>query len=62
LWKTEKLLLGKVSESKIRQIFLSNIIKDAFEICPEDMKERVANKLKASPMLSIQMDETTDIT
>ena len=62
LWKTVKILLGESSAAKMRQIFLSNdTIQRRISDMSEDVKEQVINKMKASPMFCIQVDESTDV-
>ena len=60
--KTVKLLLGESSVAKMRQISLSNdIIQRRISDMSEDVKEQVINEMKASPMFSLPVDETTDV-
>ena len=62
LLKTVKLLLGESSEAKMRQISLSNdAIRRRILDMSEDVKEQAINKMKASSMFSLQMDETNDV-
>ena len=61
LLKTVKLLLRKSSEAKMRQLSISNdTIQRRISDMSEDVKEQMINEMKASPMLFLQVDETTD--
>lgn len=60
--KMVKLVLGEDSEMKMRQISLSNdtIQRQISEISGA-LTEQVLNEIKASPLFSIQVDESTDV-
>ena len=62
LLKTVKLVLGDASVAKLKQISLShNTIQRRILDMSEDVKKQVVNEIKASPMLSFQVDESTDV-
>ena len=62
LLKTAKLVLGDASVVKLKQISLSNnTIQRRISDMSEDVKKQVVNEIKASPMFSLQVDESTDI-
>ncbi|XP_076806902.1 zinc finger BED domain-containing protein 5-like [Clavelina lepadiformis] len=60
--KMVKLILGEKSSKKIEQVCLSNdTIKRRISVMSTDVKQQVIDELKASPMFSIQLDESTDV-
>jgi len=62
LLKTVKLILGEASEAKMRQLSLSNTtIQRRISDMSEDVKEQIVQEIKASPMFSFQVDESTDV-
>ena len=62
LLKAVKLVFGESSEAKMRQISLSNdTIQRHISDMLEDVQEQVINEVKASPLFSLQMDETIDV-
>ena len=62
LLKTVKLVLGDASVVKLKQISLSNnAIQRRILDMSEDVKKQVVNEIKASPMFSFQVDESTDV-
>ena len=62
LLKIAKLVLGDASVAKLKQISLSNntIQRRIFDM-PDDVKKQVVNEIKASPMFSFQVDESTEV-
>ena len=60
--KTAKLVFGDASAAKLKQISLSNnTIQRRILDMLEDVKKQVVNEIKASPMFSFQVDESTDV-
>ena len=57
-----KLILGETSIQKIQQVSLSNdTIKRRISQMSANVKQQVINEIKASPMFSLQLDESTDV-
>ena len=57
-----KLILGETSAQKIQQVSLSNdTIKRRISQMSANVKHQVINEIKASPMFSLQLDESTDV-
>ena len=57
-----KLILGETSVQKIQQVSLSNdTIKRRISQMSANVKQQVINEIKASPMFSLQLDESTDV-
>ena len=61
LLKAVKLVLGESSEAKMRQISFSNDTIQRRISDMSDVQEQVINEMKASPLFSLQGDETTDV-
>lgn len=62
LLKVVKLVLGDVSEEKIRNISLSNnTIQRRIEDMSLDVRDQVLAEIKNSPLFSLQLDESTDV-
>ena len=62
LLKTAKLLLGDASVAKFKQISIShNTIQRRISDMSEGVKKQVVDEIKASPMFSFQVDESTDV-
>ena len=62
LLKTAKLVLRGASVAKLKQISLSNnTIERRILDMSEGVKKQVVNEIKASPMFSFQVDESTDV-
>ena len=58
-----KLILSETSAEKIQQVSLSNdTIKRRISLMSTDVKQQVILDIKASPMLSVQLDESVDVT
>ena len=56
---TVKLILGETSAKKIQHVSLSNdTIKRRISLISTDVKQQVMHKIKASPVFSIQFDES----
>ena len=57
-----KLILGEISAQKIQQVSLSNdTIKRRISQMSANVKQKIINEIKASPMFSLQLDESTDV-
>ena len=57
-----KLILVETSAKKIPQVSLSNdTIKRRISLMATDDKQQVMAEIKSSPMLSIQVDKSTDV-
>ena len=57
-----KLILGETSAKKNKQVPLSNgTIKRHISLMATVVKQQVIAEIKSSPMLSMQVDESTDV-
>ena len=57
-----KLILSETSAQKIQQVSLSNdTIKRRISQMSANVKQQVINEIKASPMFSLQLDESADV-
>ena len=57
-----KLILGETRAKKIQQVSLSNdAIKRRISLMSTEVKQQVLREIKASPMFSIQLDESVDV-
>ena len=62
LLKSVKLVLGEASEIKMRNISLSNnTIQRRISDMSIDVMEQILSEIKASPVFSFQLDESTDV-
>lgn len=60
--KMVKLILGEASAKKMQQISLSNnTLQRRISHMSLDVKEQVLDEIKASPLFSFQLDESTDV-
>lgn len=60
--RTVKLILGEASEQKMRQLSLSiNTVQHRYAEMSSGVKERVLLEVKAFPLFSIQLDESTGV-
>ena len=60
--KAIHLVLGEASAKKMQQISLSNnTIQRRISNMSMDVKELVLTEIKASPLFSFQLDESTDV-
>ena len=56
-----KLILGETSAKKIQQVSLSNYTITRRISLMSDVKQQIMHEIKASPMFSIQIDESVDV-
>jgi zinc finger BED domain-containing protein 5/7/8/9 len=62
LLRSVNLILGEASERKMRNISLSNsTIQKRISDMSEDVQEQILTEIRASPLFSLQLDESTDV-